>query len=66
MIIFKSKFVYTFILQILRSNERTIFNSSESLLSYKMKNIFFHRDFKKDFIEIIKNTLNFMKNNINL
>ena len=64
MIIFKWKFVYSFIIQILKKNERAIFNTSESLLGNKMKNIFHHRIFKKDFNEIIQNTLNFMKNNI--
>lgn len=64
MIIFKWKFVYSFIIQILKKNEKTIFNSTEIQLGIKMKNILRHREFKKDFGEIINNTLDFMKNNI--
>lgn len=64
MIIFKWKFVYSFIIQILKKYEKTIFNSSENKLGYKMKTIFKNKDFKRDFNDIIKSTLDFMKNNI--
>ena len=64
MIIFKWKFVYSFIIQILKKYEKTIFNSSENKLGYKMKTIFKNKDFKRDFNDIIKSTFDFMKNNI--
>lgn len=64
MIRFNWKFVYSFIIQILKKYEKTIFNSSENKLGYKMKNIFKNKDFKRDFKEIIKSTFDFMKNNI--
>ena len=64
MIIFKWKFVYSFIIQILKKYEKTIFNSSENKLGYKMKNIFKNKDFKRDFNDIIKSSFDFMKNNI--
>ena len=66
MIIFRWKFVYSFIIQILKRYERNILNSTEQQLCFKMKNILRQRDFKKDFNEIIKNTIDFMKNNITL
>ena len=64
MIIFRWKFVYSFIIQILKKYERGITNSTEGQLCYKMKNILRQKDFKNDFNSIIKNTLDFMKNNI--
>jgi hypothetical protein len=64
MIIFQWKFVYSFIIQILKKYEKTIFNSSENKLGYKMKTIFKNKDFKRDFNDIIKSTFDFMKNKI--
>ncbi len=64
MIIFRWKFVYSFIIQILKKYERDIINASEGQLCFKMKNLLRHREFKKDFNDIIQDTLNFMKNNI--
>ena len=64
MIIFKWKFVYCFIIQILRKYEKYIYNLSEAQVCYKMKDLLKTQKFKKDFKEIIRNTLNFMKNNI--
>ena len=64
MIIFRWKFVYGFIIQILKKYERNILKSSEGELPLKMKNIFRQKDFKNDFNDIIQKTLNFMKNNI--
>ena len=64
MIIFRWKFVYSFIIQILTRYERYILNTTEGQLCYKMKNILRTRDFKSDFNEIIKNTLVFMQNHI--
>ena len=64
MIIFRWKFVYAFIIQILKRYERDIINVSEGQLCFKMKNLLRQRDFKKDFNAIIEDTLNFMKNYI--
>ena len=64
MIIFNWKFVYSYIIQILKKYKDSIFHSSESQLCFKMKNILNDKEFKKDFNEIIQNTINFMKNNI--
>ena len=64
MIIFRWKFVCSFIVQILTRYERNIINSTEGQLCYKMKNILRVREFKSDFSDIIKETLNFMKNHI--
>ena len=66
MIIFRWKFVYSFIIQILKKYERNITNLAEGQLCYKMKNILRQKDFKIDFNSIIKNTIDFMKNNIAL
>ena len=63
-IIFRWKFVYSYIIQILKKYKEYIFSSSESQLSFKMKNILSNKEFKNDFNEIIQNTINFMKNNI--
>ena len=64
MIIFRWKFVYGFIIQILKKYERNILKSAEGELSFKMKNIFRQKDFENDFNDIIQKTLNFMKNHI--
>jgi hypothetical protein len=64
MIIFRWKFVYGFIIEILKKYERYIINSTEGQLCYKMKNILRSREFKNDFNVIIQNTLDFMINNI--
>ena len=64
MIIFRWKFVYGFIIEILKKYERYIINSTEGQLCYKMKNILRSREFKNDFNEIIQKTLELMKNNI--
>ena len=64
MIIFRWKFVYSFIIQILKKYERSITSSEEGQLCYIMKNILRQKDFKNDFNNIIKNTFDFMKNNI--
>ena len=64
MIIFRWKFVYVFIIQILKKYERNILKLTEGDLSFKMKNIFRQKDFKNDFNDIIKNTFDFMRNNI--
>ena len=63
-IIFKWKFIYSYIIQILKKYKDNIFSSSESQLCFKMKNILNNKEFKNDFNEIIHNTINFMKNNI--
>ena len=64
MIIFNWKFAYSYIIQILKKYKDSIFNSSESQLCFKMKNILKNKEFENDFNEIIQNTINFMKNNI--
>ena len=64
MIIFKWKFVYSYIIQILKKYKNNIFSSTDNQLCHKMKNILNNKDFKNDFNEIIQNTMNFMKNNI--
>ena len=64
MIIFRWKFVYGFIIQILKKYERYIIKSTEEQLCYKMKNILRNSEFENDFNVIIQNTLDFMKNNI--
>ena len=64
MIVFNWKFAYSFIIQILKKYKNKIFNSAESQLCFKMKNILKNDEFKNDFNEIIQNTINFMKNNI--
>ena len=64
MIIFNWKFIYSYIIQILKKYKDNIFNSSENQLCFKMKNILNTKEFKNDFNEIILNTINFMKNNI--
>ena len=64
MIIFRWKFVYAFIIQILKRYEREIINVTEGQLCFKMKNLLRHREFKNDFDVIIEDTLKFMKNNI--
>ena len=66
MIIFRWKFVYSFIIQILKKYERSITNSEEGQLCYIMKNILKQKDFKNDFNSIIKNTIDFMRNNVAL
>ena len=63
-IIFKWKFVYSYIIQILKKKKKNILNSSENQLCFKMKNILNNKEFQNDFNEIIQNTINFMKNNI--
>ena len=63
-IIFKWKFVYSYIIQILKKYKKNILNSSENQLCFKMKNILNNKEFQNDFNEIIQNTINFMKNNI--
>ena len=64
MIIFKWKFAYSYIIQILKKYKNNIFNSSDNQLCSKMKNILNNKEFKNDFNEIMQNTMNFMKNNI--
>ena len=64
MIIFKWKFAYSYIIQILKKYKNNIFNSSDNQLCFKMKNILNNKEFKNDFNEIMQNTMNFMKNNI--
>ena len=64
MIIFKWKFVYSFIIQILKKYEKYICNLSETQVCNKMKELLGTINFKNDFKEIIRSTLNFMKNNI--
>ena len=64
MIIFKWKFAYSYIIQILKKYKNNIFSSTDNQLCLKMKNILNNKDFKNDFNEIIQNTMNFMKNNI--
>ena len=64
MIIFKWKFTYSYIIQILKKYKNNIFTYSDSQLCYKMKNILSNKEFKNDFNEILLNTFNFMKNNI--
>lgn len=64
MIIFKWKFVYSFIIQILKKYEKYICNLSETQICNKMKDLLGTKYFKNDFKEIIRSTLNFMKNNI--
>jgi len=63
-IIFKWKFVYSFIIQILKKYQKYICNLSETQVCYKMKDLLGTKSFKNDFKEIIRSTLNFMKNNI--
>ena len=64
MIIFRWKFTFAFIIQILKRYERNILNSTEGQLCYKMKNILKQKDFEKDFDDIIQDTLIFMANNL--
>ena len=64
MIIFRWKFAFAFIIQILKRYERNILNETEGQLCFKMKNILKHKDFEKDFDGIIQDTLVFMKNNL--
>ena len=63
-IIFRWKFTFAFIIQILKRYERNILNSTEGQLCYKMKNILKQKDFEKDFDDIIQDTLIFMANNL--
>ena len=64
MIIFKWKFAYSYIIQILKKYKNNIFTYSDSQLCFKMKSILSNKEFKNDFNEILLNTINFMKNNI--
>ena len=64
MIIFRWKFVYAFIIQALKRYERNITNVEEGQLCFVMKNFLRTKEFKNDFNNIIKDTLNFMKNNV--
>ena len=64
MIIFRWKFVFAFIIQILKRYERNILNSTEGQLCFKMKNILKQKDFEKDFDDIIQDIFVFMKNNL--
>jgi hypothetical protein len=63
-IIFKWKFVFSFIIQILKKYQKYICNLSETQICNKMKDLLGTKYFKNDFKEIIRSTLNFMKNNI--
>ena len=64
MMIFGWKFFYSFIIQVLIKNKKSIIDSEESNLCKKMKNILNDSQFIQDFNQILKNTLSFMADNI--
>jgi hypothetical protein len=64
MIIFGWKFFYSFSIQVLIKYKEIIINCKETKLCFEMKNILNNSRFIKDFNSIIKNTFNFMSNNI--
>ena len=66
MVIFGWKFFYSFVVELLLFYKKILLEIRETELSSKMKEILKGKQFLKDFNEIIKNTLNFMSNNIAL
>ena len=66
MIIFGWKFFFSIVIQILIFYERTILKADENELNVLMKNLLKGGKFSEDLQKIIKDTMNFMHNNINL
>ena len=64
MILFGWKFFYSFTIQILSYYKKEILSKEENKISNYMKNILDNDDFCNNYNNIIKNTLNFMNNNI--
>ncbi len=64
MVIFGWKFFYSFVIQLLLFYKKSLLEINETKLSTEMKELLKRKQFIKDFNVIIKNTLNFMINNI--
>ena len=64
MILFGWKFFYSFTIQILAYYKKEILSKEENKISNYMKNLLDNDDFCNNYNEIIKNTFNFMNNNI--
>ena len=64
MIILGWKFFYSFVVQVLTFYKEDIIETNVKDLRYKMQNILQDKKFEKNYYNIIKNTLNFMKKNI--
>ena len=64
MILFGWKFFYSFTIQILAYYKKEILSKEENKISNYMKNLLDNDDFCNNYNEIIKNTFNFMNDNI--
>ena len=64
MILFRWKFFYSFVIQILVKYQKIIFSAEDRELCEKTKNILHSKEFIRDFNEICSKTMQFMKDHI--